>query len=308
MRFAAVFLLGLVLGSMLLVPASAADIMISFDRQTLQTRMHLAVHQNMTKFGNQSVTFDATQDPTLAAAFTDALKKVDSNAGYSALRITVWSNTTWLNLTVAMSLTGVSDRRGDIAAVNTTFRAFNVSADLRVGNFSYNTVGKEYFRPVSDFYVNASKFENDPNATIRAITFFVNETQSVPGPDAANYVGNFTVLDFRALDVPLDEWQRTFDLGNNTTTWSYTPPVQLGAEIRASELNQSLTRFATYAYSAAVVVPGLAQAEGNIVRVDVGSGQKEWIMVAVVVVLLALAVVVQFTYRAKKKAAKLGRR
>jgi len=308
LRFAAVFLLGLVLGSLMLVPASAADITISFDRQTLQARMHLAVHQNMTQFGNESVTVDAAQDPALAAAFTEALKEADSHAGYSALTTTVWSNATWLNLTVAMTLTGASDKRGDIAAVNTTFRAFNVSANLRVGNFSYNTLGKEYFRPVADFYVNASKFENDPNATIRAITFFVNETQSVPGPDAANYVGNFTVLDFRALNVPLDEWQRTFDLGNNTTTWTYTPPVQLGAEIRASELNQSLTLFANYAYSAEVVVPGLAQAEGNIVRVDVGSGQKEWIMVAVVVVLLALAVVVQFMYRVKRKAAKLGRR
>jgi hypothetical protein len=270
--------------------------------------MNLSVHQNMTKFLNESMILDASADSALSAAFTSALKKVDPSAGFMSLAVAVWSNATRLNLTITMTLSGVADRKGDITALNTTYRAFNVSANLKAGNLSYNTIGKEYLRPLAEFYVNASQFENNPNATIRAVTFLVNETESVPGPNAANYIGNFTVLDFRSLDVPLDQWNRTYSLLNNTTTWRYTPLHRFGAFINTDELNQTLTRFANYTYDAEIIIPGLAQAEGNILRVDVGSGQMEWIMVGVVVFSLALVVFVQFLYRGRKKAAKLGRR
>ena len=80
-----------------------------------------------------------------------------------------------------------------------TWRRFNVSTDLRSGNFSYNTVGSVYLRPVVDYYVNASKFENNPNATIKGVNFFLNQTRVVAGSAEANNVGNFTMLDFRPL-------------------------------------------------------------------------------------------------------------
>jgi hypothetical protein len=281
---------------------------MTFEKEQFQTRMSLSVHQNMTKFLNESITLNASQDANMSAAFKDALSKADPSASFSALTIQVWSNSTWLNLTVAMSIAGISERTGNIAAVNATWKAFNVTADLRAGNLSYNTVGREYFRPVFDFYVNATKFENDPNATVKAVTFFLNETQSVPGPDAANTVGNFTVLNFRSLEVPLDQWTRTYNLSNNTTTWQYTPPVMLAASISAAERNKTITKFANYSYSAEAMVPGLAQATGNLLRVDVGTGQNELIMTAAVVLSIALAIGVQIMFRARKKAVKLGRR
>lgn len=169
-------------------------------------------------------------------------------------------------------------------------------------------VGSQYFRSVVEFYVNASRFENNPNATIKAVTFLVNETQSVGGAEAANYVGNFTVLDFRPLRVPIDQWARTYNLSNNTTTWRYTPPVMLAASVKASQLNKSLTLFSNYTYSAELIAPGLAQAVGNILRVDIGTGLKEWIMAGVVVLSLGLVTAVQLMFRARKKAARMGRR
>lgn len=262
----------------------------------------------MTKFLNESVSLDASQDANMSAIFNGALRKVEPSASFSSLTISVWSNATWLNLTIAMSISGVSETKGDIAVANATWKAFNITSDLRAGNLSYNTVGREYFRPVLDFYVNASRFENNPNATIKAVTFFINETQSVAGAEAANNVGNFTVLDFRSLEVPLDKWTRTYSLSNNTTTWRYTPTVLLAASIDSVEHNKTITRFADYGYTAEVVVPGLAQATGNLLRVDVGTGLKEWIMAGVIVISIVLAVVVQIMFRARKKAVKFGRR
>lgn len=308
MRSIAVFILFLILVSVWAAPVSASNVTMTFDKDHFQAKLSLSVHQNMTKFLNQSITLDASHDLNMSSAFTEALRKVDPSASFSALTINVWSNATWLNLTIAMRVEGISERKGDIAAVNTTWRAFNISADLRAGNFSYNAIGLRYFRPVLEFYVNASRFASNPNATIRAVNFFVNGTQSVVGPQAANYLGNFTVLDFRPLNVSIDQWARTYNLSNNTTTWRYTPPVLLNASVTAQQLNKSLKLFSEYAYNAEIITPGLAQAVGNTLRVDVGTGLKEWIMAGIVVLSLVLVVAIQFVFRARKKAVKLGSR
>jgi hypothetical protein len=202
----------------------------------------------------------------------------------------------------------MTERHGDVATANMTWRAFNVSSDLRAADLSYNNVGNRYLRPVVAFYQNASKFELSPNATIKAVTFFVNGTQSVPGTVATNSVGNFTVIDFRSLSVPLAQWNRTYDLSNNTTRWTYSPLPLINASLRVQRLNKTFTIFASCAYSAEITASGLVQTQGEVLLADVGSGLNEWIMVGVVVLALVLAIVVQIMFRRRKKAVRLGRR
>lgn len=308
MRPIAVAILVLVLASVYAAPVSAANITITFDKEQLQAKMILSVHQNMTSFPNQMVTLDGSRDTNISSAFNEALRKVAGSASFSALTLGVASNPAWLNLTITMGVTGVTERQGDIAAANMTWKAFNVSADLRAGDLSYNKAGTRYLRPVLAFYENASRFETNPNATIKAVTFFVSGNQSVPGTLAANQLGNFTVLNFSSLNVPLEQWNRTYSLSNNTTSWRYAPPAMLNASVRIQELNKTFTISSRYAYTAEVTVTGLAQAQGNMLREDIGSGQREWIMTGVVVLAVALAIVVQIMFRRRRKAVRLGRR
>jgi hypothetical protein len=316
LRPVTVAVLVLIVASVYAGPVSAADIAITFDKEQVRAKMLLSVHQNMTAFPSELLNVGSgdyslphtSRDPALFSAIQDALKATNSSASFSSMNLRVASSASWLNLTLSMDLIGVSERRGDVVFVNTTWKAFHAQADLRAGNVSYNTIGSTYLRPVLDFYVNASKFEDRPNATVKAVTFFVNGTESVAGTNAANLVGNFTVLDLRFLNVPLEEWTRTYGLFNNTTSWRYTPPVMLNASVRVQELNRTFTIFSYYAYDAEITVPGLAQAQGSIVRADVGTGQKEWIMTGVVVLAVVLAIVVQIMFRRRRKVVRLGRR
>jgi len=270
--------------------------------------MVLSVHQNMTDLPNQTSTLTATPDSDIYSSFTDAVRKLDPSTRISDLTLRVNSTRAWLNLTAAMNVTGVTHTSGDLSVVNMTWRAFNMSADLQTGNLSYNAIGKKYLRPVVDFYVNASMYEADPNATIKAVTFFVNGTQSVAGADAANHVGNTTVFDFRSLGVPLERWTRTYSVSNNTTTWRFAPGSVLAAFVRAQKLNQTFEIFSDYSYSAEISVLGLARASGNSLLIDLGTGEKEWIMSGVVVLAIVLAMAAQILFRMKRKAARLGRR
>lgn len=308
MRPIAIAILILIVVSVYAAPVSGANVSITFDKDQVQARMILSVHQNMTRFPDKSTTLDASRDPTISSAINKAFRDANSSASPSTLTIGVVSAATWLNLTLVMNLGGVSERRGDIVYANMTWKAFRTLVDLRVDNFSYNTLGSRYFRPVIDFYVNASQIEARPNATVQGVTFFVNGTQSVAGTTEANQVGNFTVLDFRSLSVPLDQWNQTYSLSNNTTTWRYTPPTILNASVRVSQANRTFTIFSLYAYDAQIMATGLVRAQGDMLRADVGTGQLEWIMTSVVVLSVALALVAQILFRRRKKAVRLGRR
>lgn len=281
---------------------------MTVEKEQVRVNMVLSVHQNMTDLPNQTSTLTATPDSDIYSSFTDAVRKLDPSTRISDLTLRVNSTRAWLNLTAAMNVTGVTHTSGDLSVVNMTWRAFNMSADLRTGNLSYNAIGKKYLRPVVDFYVNASMYEADPNATIKAVTFFVNGTQSVAGADAANHVGNTTVFDFRSLGVPLERWTRTYSVSNNTTTWRFAPGSVLAAFVRAQKLNQTFEIFSDYSYSAEISVLGLARASGNSLLIDLGTGEKEWIMSGVVVLAIVLAMAAQILFRMKRKAARLGRR
>lgn len=299
MRPTAIIIL-LIIVSAFVAPASASDVTITVEKEQVRAKFLLSLHQNMTQFPNQTSTLDMASDAKLSSAFAGGLKKAAPTASPSGLTVKLESTTTWLNLTTAMTVSGVTERPGDILRVDTAWRAFNVSSDLRAGNFSYNTVGSRYLLPVVQFYSNASRFVGRPNATITGVTFFINKTSVAPRT-TENYVGNFTVLDFRPLDVPLEHWTRRYNLSNNTTTWRYSPPARLDLSITVQRSNRTANIYSSYGYSAEITVSGMARAQGNTLLVDVGTGQKEWIMAGIVVIGIVLAIVTQLVFRARKK-------
>jgi hypothetical protein len=308
LRATAIIVLLVVIGSIFVVPAHASTITFDVGKDHVHVKMNLSLHQNMTALPTQTSTLTLSQDPPMSTSFTQAFAKLDPAAILSDGSMKIDSSKTWLNLTLTLNVTGVTNQRGDVATVNMTWKSFQVTADLRDGNLSYNAIGNIYLRPVVDFYANATKFENTPNATIKAVNFFVNGTESVGGDTAGNTVGNFTLLDFRPLTLPLDQWTRTYNLENNTTNWRFIPVTTFNASVTAQQHNQSVDLFSDYTYDAEVTVPGVARASANILLIDVGSGGKEWVMAGIVVLALALMILVQVLYRSKRRAARLGRR
>jgi hypothetical protein len=308
LRLVAVTIVLLIVVSVIGSPVSAADITIAIDKEQVHARIGLSLYQNMTIFPSEAVTLEGSRDPDLSSAIQDALKATNSSASFSTLSLSIASSASWLNLTLSMNLTGVSERRGDVVYANASWKDFRAQGDLRAGNLSYNTIGSEYLRPVLDFYENASRFEQNPNATVKAVTFFVNGTESVQGSVAANQVGNFTLLDFTYLSSPVEQWNREYSLSNNTTTWRYKPPISLNASVRIQELNKTFTIVSRYGFDAEITMTGLAVAQGNTLRVDVGNGNMEWIMSAIIVIGIALTIAVQMMFRRKRRAVRLGRR
>lgn len=302
MRVGAIIILVIVMFAALIVPASASNISITIDKKTgqVQAIFRLSLEQNITQLPNQTNTLNLGNDAQLATSFNEALKRTNSTAVLSDLTVDIASKGSSLSITATMTVSGVSDRRGDILAVKMNWKGFNVTSDLRAGNLSYNKLGDRYFRPVVLFYSNASEFVGRPNATITGVTFLINGT-SVGAPAAENYAGNFTTLDFADLNASLEEWERTYSLSNDTTTWRYTPAQHFDFAITSQKQNRTTELFASYGYDAEITVSGLARAQGDTLLVDAGTGQQEWIMTGIVSLTIVLAIVTQLIFNARKK-------
>jgi hypothetical protein len=307
----AILILLIVTISSFIVPTYASSFRISVNKQQLQVQatFALTLNQNMTQLPSQTNTVDQATDPQLASAFSGALnKQANGTATPSQLTLNIASASHSLSVTVNMLVSGVSSRQGDILTVDMGWKALNITSDLRAGNLSYNTIGRRYFRPIVEFYVNASRFIAKPNATFTGIGFFINQTSI--GPTAAeDYAGNFTFLDFTQLGVPLERWQRAYSLPNDTTTWRFTPTQTLDFFIATQRQNRTTEYSATYGYDAEITVPGLARAQGDKIVVEVGEGRQELAMAGIITLSIILAIAVQLSFRSKKKKyAKFGRR
>jgi hypothetical protein len=308
LRTKAIVILLIVIFAVLIVPTSASSVSMTIDKKLgqVQAIFRLSLQQNITQLPNQTSALNLSNDPQLASSFSNALK-ANSTAVPSDVTMDITSKGTSLSITTIMTVSGVSQRRGDILAVDMGWKGFNVTADLRAGNLSYNTMGSRYFLPVVDFYTNATKSASRPNATITGVSFFINRT-SVGPRTAENYAGNFTIFDFTDLKSPLEQWQRTYSLSNDTTKWQYAPLQRFDFAIATQHQNRTTVFDASYAYDAEITVSGLARAHGDTLMVDAGTGQREWIMAGIIAIAIVLAIATQLLFRAKKKKyAKFGR-
>jgi hypothetical protein len=281
-------------------PVSASNVTVTVEGQRIHETFALSLIQNVTVLPNVAATIDSGSEPNVTVAFAHALRSTNSSASPSNLVLEINSTTRGMNLTGTMDVVGVSERNGDILSFNMTWMPFDVNSDLRAQNFGFNTVGSTYFRSVVAYYANASRFVGRPNATITGVTFFENST-SVGPPAAENYVGNFTTLNFDSLNPDIDQWNRTYALSNNTTTWRYFPSQLLNFDMRVQRKNVTTDYVATYGYNATISVPGVGRARGRIILVEVGTGQTEWAMAALVILAVVSAIGVQVLFRNRKK-------
>jgi len=308
MRYKALLIFVIVITSILTVPVHATVTIEPLRSGTIQTKIALSYYQNLTKFPTQTRTVDDTTDPSLKSTFAKSLKDAQTASQLTQVNVQVRSSDYWLNVTASLDIANVTTIRGDLLNASTTWKAFHVDADLRAGDFSYNTVGGRYLRPVYDYYINASRFVSRPNATITGVTFLSNQT-SLGGNPAANLAGNLTLLDLRPLNVPLDQWGYRYNLENHTTTWRYSPLPLILASIKVSNPSgRTVTLISNFSYDATIIVTGFGRAKGNNVLVDIGSGQREVVMLIVVILSVAVAIWAQILYRRRRKKAIMGRR
>ncbi|WP_455363304.1 hypothetical protein [[Eubacterium] cellulosolvens] len=261
--------------------------------------LSLDFFQNATAMPTLETELTGLSAQDLASALEESVKKRIGDASVSSLSAELASEESWINSTIRFEVTGVSSRKGDLLSVNCSWIALDVSRDLRVENLSYNLIGATYVKPAFEKYLDYDKLPL--NETIERVTYLSRQDELSPRYGALR-AGNATLLDFRNLAQPIQEWERTYDVTEGSTTWAYSPgpAVDLTMTVTPRE-GTPFTAHAFYNYSAAVSVDGLAQANGNILVTDVSSGFEPLVMLAIIIAAFVIAVLASWSYRVRRR-------
>ena len=279
--------------------AHASSVNYTIHDGKVSVELSLQVYENATAIPSVSEKFTGAAAQDLSSAIEKSLKSTADNISISSLSGELRSGSDWINVSVRFDVTGVASRSGNLLNVNCSWVRFKVSDDLRLGNVSYNLIGGTYIKPMFEKYVD---FAKPPlNETVRSVRYLTGQVDT-EGPLAVGSAGNMMLLDFSYLSPPIANWAKAYDVTSSSTVWSYdlAPPADLTMTVVPIEGAQ-FTAYAFYKYNATLSVAGLAQAQADIIRIDVSSGLEPLLMFVMVLVTLVIAVGASWTYRSRRK-------
>jgi hypothetical protein len=246
-------------------------------------------------------TLAASEFQNATSAIQEAIRALSPNATVSHFEFSVVASDRWVNISSSFIVTGIVTQAGDLRKTDFSWKGFTIAGNLTAANVTYNQYGRHYIRPLVSEIINQTR-QVPNNFTFVSSTYFLSN-QSVSDETALNRVGNTTLLDFSTIGSKLSTWTRTYFLENHTTVWTLEPGDALDLDIRTQVKpgNETYRFMANYAYNATLTMPGLAIADGDLAIVETGSGLRETVMVAVLVVLFAGAVVATVAHRSASK-------
>ena len=291
---------------LLIQGANASSLTYTIQETKVSAGLALNFYQNATSMPNLNVTLTGTAAQDLTGALEESIRKKAVDISIISLTGGFTSASGWVNSTINFELAGASVRKGDLLVANCSWIPFNVTRDLRIEDLSYNLIGARYIRPRFAEYVNYTAAPL--NETVSAVQY-LSIGEEVPPLIAVDRAGNATLLDFRLIDQPIQNWKRTYNLTNDLTTWTYDPGLVLGLEMKVTPTEGLPSTFqASYSYNASISVKGSGQAHGDVITVDMYGGLMPLLMLVVVFVTFLAAIIASWTYRSRRRQMLLRKR
>lgn len=281
--------------------ASAHGAPLTYTAHDGKVSVNLSLHffQNATAMPSVSAAFTDLSAQNLTSALEEAVRRRIGNITISSLSGDLVSKEGWINSTIRFEVAGASSRKGNLQILNCSWISFSVSRDLRFENVSYNLIGAAYIGPAFEKYVDYDK--RPLNETIEKVLYLSRQNELSPKP-AAYTAGNVTLLDFRNLALPVEDWTRSYNVTNALTTLTYNPGAAVDLTMTVTpRIGPAFTARAFYNYTATVYVDGLAQAKGDTVMTEVSGGFEPLLMLAVILATFVFAVLVSWTYRSRRR-------
>jgi len=292
-------LLTILISSWAMADVHASSVNYSIHGEKISVALSLHFFQNATEMPILSTKYAGSSAQSLTQALEEGIRKKMPSASVSSLSGELVSSRDWINTTIRFGIDGTSTRKGDLLVSNCSWVPFNVSRDLRFGNLSYNLIGATYIRPTFARYID---FDKAPlNETIAQVTYLLGQNE-IPAKFAVQRAGNATLLDFTSLGAPIQGWFKSYNLTKDMTTWVYNPGPALNMTMTVTPRDgRPLVSHAFYRYNATLSVDGLAEADGETVRIDWYGAYDPLIMLGVIIASLVVAIVASWKYRSRRR-------
>ncbi len=255
------------------IPGNCYVMSATIDKEKIHVKISSVVDHNFTQLTQQDLSFSGEDLSKASAVIENAIKARQNSAAVKNLLLSGSLSSSSIKLDAEFDISGVVLVEGAILKANSTWRSFEVSENMSSRSVLWNRVGEQYFVPRVDYFVN-----------ITSTRFYYNQTTLVTSGQAKNVLKDLKMLDFRPLSLRLSAWNQTRSLAENKTRWT----VKLGKVLDFSarqDLESSSVKFViSKSIDAEISVPGYGTLQGETIRTDVGTGETELTMLAIVLI------------------------
>lgn len=237
------------------------------------------IYQNITSLSEIQIEIDDTNFPRLKTAFEDAIRTKTSNAVADDIDLSLNQNENWMNVSGTLKVLNITEKERDLLKINFSWKSFRVEDELAVGNASLNKIGLYQLSNIIEKYSEAENVE-----------FYSPFYTPISYEKATQLLDNATVLDFELLEDPLEKWGRDFNQSILKTEWKLEPSQRLYLRVEVVEQNITKIYLIQDSIDVKVTVPYNAYAKDDLVILEASSGEREFYMLASIVILAIVGV------------------
>ncbi len=260
--------------------ASASIITINIEGSNVSESIFVSIYQNFTSLPEMEFEVDGYSYPHLKNALSDAIKAKLDEAAIDNLNFSFKQNMNWINITGSFEVSNIMEKEEENLKINCVWKSFKIIDELQIENSSFNCVGISKLMPFLEAHKDSE-----------SARFFSPFYTPVSYENAIYALENICLLDFELLEIPVQEWEKSFLVGSQRTRW-YLGPLQSGyLRIEKSIINQTINHVVESYMNAQILVSGHANAENDIIIFDIGEGRSEIIMIAIISSLAIIGIV-----------------
>ncbi|MCW3975134.1 MAG: hypothetical protein NWE86_02685 [Candidatus Bathyarchaeota archaeon] len=254
---------------------AASEIGINYEEKDYAiVSINLNIYQNITSLPKIQIEIDDENFPGLKNAFEDAIRKKASNAVTDDIDLSLIQNENWINVSGTLKVFNITDKERDLLKINFAWKSFKVEDELAAGNVSFNKIGLYQLNNLIEKYSESETVE-----------FYSPFYTPISYEKAAKLLGNATILDFEQLEEPLERWGKSFNQNSLKSEWNMEPRQKLYLRIEVVEQNITKIYLIQDSIDAKVSVPYIAYANTDLVILEASSGEREFYMLASIIVL-----------------------
>ncbi|MEM3754597.1 MAG: hypothetical protein QXE19_02795, partial [Candidatus Bathyarchaeia archaeon] len=260
---------------------NSTNILITIDENYIKVYIVSNLNQNLTGFPKLNEKIIDSQLIQAKESIQNALKKLSLNALIENLSIIMFSNDKSLNVTIAFNLKNVSFKEENVLEIDVGWKSFKVKEDLEFKGIHYNLIGEYHLKPILENWKNDTSF-----------SFYINKSGPVDPSFALEKVEKLSLLDFTVLNSPLSSWNSTYEIQSHKTFWHFTSKPLIDLIVYESGLNFTKSYYVLIGILATIECPGFGKAIENTIKINIGKGNYETIMIFIILVFIGFSVLI----------------
>ena len=261
---------------------NSTEISINLNENYTRVNIISNLNQNLTDFPRLNEKIIGLKLNQAKESIQNALNKLSSSAFVENLTIIISSNGKTFNTNITFDLKGIASKEGNVLEINMRWKSFKVEEDLEFKGIHYNLIGKYHLKPLLENWKNDTSFN-----------FYLNKSGPVDPSFALENVEKLSLLDFTVLNTPLSSWNSTYDVQSHKTFWRFNskPLIDLIVYDRR-DFNFTKSYHVFMNISAIIKCPGFGKAINNEIKIDVGKGTYEVIMLFTTLIFIGFSVLI----------------